>query len=179
MIFTLIALLLLLVGAAALIRTIDSSSILVGNLAFRRDVTNRAEAAIATARLALVSGALVDEAAREADNASAHYYATRQSDGAGGVPALLLDKSAYATAFSAPTASSDGITLMWVIDRQCLAAGAYSTGTCETVANSTADVGGAGNGIPVAGSRRPVYRISVRVTGPHDVEGFYQATYAD
>ena len=95
---------------------------------------------------------------------------------------MLFDKSdsgEYATKFSKPTASGDGITLMWVIDRQCLAVGAFSTSTCETVANTTADVGGAGNGIPVAGSRRPVYRISVRITGPHDVEGFDQATYAD
>lgn len=178
MIFTLVALVLLLIGAAALIRTIDSSSIVVGNLAFRRDLTNRAESAIATARAALVSGAVATEAARQADVAGAHYYATKLANGAGGMPALLLNTSTYDGNFSAPTASADGVTLRWVIDRQCVAAGAFTASNCETVANRAADNSGHG-GIPVAGSRRPVYRISVRATGPRNVEAFFQATYAD
>jgi Tfp pilus assembly protein PilV len=184
MIFTLIALVLLLIGAAALLRTVDTSSILVGNLAFRRDLTNRSESAIMTARTALVSGALSTEAARIADltTAGAHYYASKQANsGTTGVPALLLNTSAYDTLY-APTASSDGIMLRWMIDRQCTAVGAFVSEGCQYTKNTSADPGGAPpspGGPPVAGTTRPVYRITVRVTGPRNTEAFYQTTYAD
>jgi hypothetical protein len=179
MILAMIALVLLMIGAAALIRTLDASSLLVGNVAFRRDLTNRAEAGIASARAVLAGGALGDEASRAADNAAFHYFASRQANGSGGVPAVLLDASAYDKQFNAPVASSDGIVLRWVVDRQCAAAGAFTADACDTVVATTADAGGAGNGIPVAGSKRPVYRVSVRVTGPRNTEAFYQATFAD
>jgi hypothetical protein len=182
MILTLIALTLLLIGAAALMRTVDSSSILVGNLAFRRDLTNRAETAIADARNRLVSGALSTEPARIVDLPAQHYSATKLPVGSNGVPSVLLSESDYASKYTAPTTSSDGIILRWVIDRQCASGtGAYQDSACEYVAATGADTGGAKSpgGPPVAGTTRPVYRISVRVTGPRGTEAYYQTTYAD
>jgi Tfp pilus assembly protein PilX len=180
MIMTLIALVLLLIGAAALLRTVDSSSILVGNLAFRRDLTNRAEAAIVTAKATLVD-TLNTEAKRQSNDTDHHYYATKLANASNGVPSVLMKSKTYDAAYS-PSAT-DGVTLRWVIDRQCATGTvAYSDSACEYVKATSADPSGskgATGGPPVKGANRPVYRISVRVTGPRDTEANFQTTYAD
>jgi len=177
MAITLIALALLLIGAAAMLRTVDTSGILAGNLAFRRDLANRSEGAAAVARAALVSGALSTEAARTANLPQANYSATKL-DAPGGVPTVLVDDSAYAAAGYAAT-SADKITLRWVIDRQCASGtAAFSTAACESV-SSSGDAGGSSWLRKPNGASRPVYRISIRVTGPRDTEAYFQSTFAD
>jgi len=152
MAITLIALALLLIGAAAMLRTVDTSGILAGNLAFRRDLANRSEGAAAVAGAAL--------------------------DAPGGVPTVLVDDSAYAAAGYAAT-SADKITLRWVIDRQCASGtAAFSTAACESV-SSSGDAGGSSWLRKPNGASRPVYRISIRVTGPRDTEAYFQSTFAD
>ena len=177
MAITLIALVLLLVAAAAMLRAVDTSGMLAGNLAFRRDLANRSETAIAAARAALVSGALSTGAARTVDLASANYSATRLPS-SGGVPTVLASASAYkAAGYAASTA--DKVTLRWVIDRQCASGTvAFSTGACESV-TSNGDAGGSSWLRKPNGASRPVYRISIRVTGPRDTEAYFQSTFAD
>ena len=177
MAITLIALALLLVGAAAMLRTVDTSGMLAGNLAFRRDLANRSESAIVAARAALVSGALDTEAARRADLAKANYSATRLAS-SGGVPNVLASDAAYAAAGYASSAA-DKVTLRWVIDRQCASGTvAFSTAACEFV-SSDGDAGGSSWLRKPNGASRPVYRISVRVTGPRDTEAYFQSTFVD
>lgn len=178
MIFTLIALTLLLVAAAAVLRTVDSSSILVNNLAFRRDFTNRAESGFASAKALFTgAGALSTEAARQADSQTNHYSSSRLPNASNGMPTVLVNDTNYASTYGTPT-TSGGITVRWVIDRQCLATGAYSSSSCEYYANS-GDSGGTGWLRKPGGGTQAVYRISVRITGPRNAEAFYQSTYAD
>jgi type IV pilus assembly protein PilX len=184
MAITLIALVLLLIGVAAMLRSVDTSSMVVGNLAFRRDLTNRSESAILTSRTALVSGALMDDTTRIVDSTSSNYSATRLASTTG-IPTVLLSDSAY-TAKSYPcvpascTASTtDGTLLRWVIDRQCITGTVdFDTTACEYV-SSTADKGGSSHLHKPGGASRPVYRISVRISGPRGMEAYYQTTYAD
>ncbi len=177
MAMTLIALVLLLIGIVAMLRSVDTASTLVGNLAFRRDLTNRAESAFAAARTAFVSGALNAEAARSVDQPASNYSALKLQSPAG-IPAVLVSDSAYKALYGDPATSKDGITLRWVIDRQCLAAGAFSTGSCEFMASS-GDAGGTNWLRKPLGASRPIYRISVRVSGPHSTEAYFQASYVD
>lgn len=177
MAITLISLALLLVGAAAMLRTVDTSGMLAGNLAFRRDLANRSESAIVAAREALTSGALNTEAARSADLAKANYSATRLATSSG-VPTVLADESAYAKAGYASLAA-DKVTLYWVVDRQCASGTvAFSTAACESV-SSDGDAGGSSWLRKPNGASRPVYRISVRVKGPRDSEAYFQSTFVD
>jgi len=176
MAITLIALALLLIAAAAALRSVDTSTLLVGNLAFRRDLTNRAETAIATAKAALVSGAVSTETVRIADLASSNYSSLKLSS-PNGIPTVLISDSAYTSAGYAST-TVDGITLRWVIDRQCTVAGAFDSSRCEYVANS-GDTAGSNWLKKPSGANRPIYRISVRVTGPRNTEAYYQTSYLD
>lgn len=173
---TLIALVLLLIGIAAALRSVDTSALLVGNLAFRRDLTNRSETAIATARAALVSGAVSTETVRIADLASSNYSSAKLTS-PNGIPTVLISDSAYTSAGYTST-TVDGVTLRWVIDRQCTAAGAFDTALCEFVSSSS-DTSGSSWLKKPSGSNRPIYRISVRVTGPRSTEAYYQTSYLD
>ena len=177
MAITLIALVLLLVGAAAMLRAVDTSGMLAGNLAFRRDLANRSESAIGAARAALISGALSTEAARTADLTKSNYSATSLASSSG-VPAVLASDSAY-TAAGYGSSTADKVTLRWVIDRQCASGTvAFSTAACESV-SSSGDAGGSSWLRKPNASSRPVYRISVRVTGPRDTEAYFQSTFVD
>jgi len=193
MIFTLIALVLMLIAVTAVVRSVDTSASVVGNLAFRRDLTNRAELAIAQAKAALnPGGAIQGESARGADLASANYSATRLASPAGGigVPAVLVSNAAYDAAgyscmsgagvalpkCSAPGA--DGIVIRWVIDRQCVAGtSTFGTSACAYLSDPK-DAGGSAHSLTrkPGGGAHAVFRISVRVTGPRNTEAYIQTT---
>jgi len=193
MVFTLIALVLMLIAVAAVVRSVDTSSGVVGNLAFRRDLTNRAELAIAQAKAALnAGGAVHSEAARSADLASAHYSATRLAPPTGGigVPAVLVSDDKYKRAgysclggagvalANCDTPGADGIVIRWVVDRQCVAGtSAFGTSECAYLADPK-DPGGSAHSLTRKpdGGARSVFRISVRVTGPRHTEAYIQTT---
>jgi hypothetical protein len=193
MVFTLIALVLMLIAVAAVVRSVDTSTGIVGNLAFRRDLTNRAELAIAQAKAALNSGGAAHaETARRADIVAAHYSATRLASPAGGigVPAVLVSNSAYDAAgyscmsgagvalSNCSTPGADGIVIRWVIDRQCVAGtSAFGTSACGYL-SSPKDAGGSSHSLTrkPSGAARSLFRISVRVTGPRNTEAYIQTT---
>ena len=178
LIVTMIALLLLLVGAAAMLRSVDTSSVLVGNLAFRRDLTNRGEQAIVAARKALVSGALSAETTRINNLASAYYSATKFENGSSGIPKVLISDAAFVSAgMTVADISDDDVAVRYVIDRQCTATGEFDTRTCEVVALGSDDSGSNWLRKP-GGVSRPLYRISVRVTGPRNTQAYFQTTFS-
>ena len=182
LIVTMISMLLLLIGVAAMLRSVDSSALLVGNLAFRRDLTNQADQAIVIAKAKLVSGNLATESSRERDIPAEHYSASRlpaATGNANGIPTILLSNDTYDRTYGAATADSvTGITLRYVIDRQCVLVGTFDSGTCEYRVDP-ADKNGSNWTPKPPGGTRPVYRVSVRVTGPRNTEAYFQTTYVD
>ncbi len=187
MVLVLVALVLLLVAVAGMLRATSTSTSVIGNLAFRRDLTNRAELAIAAAKAALNSGAggITNQAA---SNYSSIRLASPTGAGAIGIPAVLISDSAYATAgyscmdgsgnilaSASCTAGSDGILIRWVIDRQCAATGKFNTSACGYI-NSSKDQGGTAWLHKPNGAASALYRISVRVSGPRNTEAYIQAT---
>ena len=179
LIVTLIALLLMMIGAAAMVRSVDTSSVMAGNLAFRRDLTNRAERAIVAARAALASGALSSDSARIADRGASNYSASKLANGATGMPLVLTSDSAFGSAkLTAGDFSDDGVSVRYVIDRQCAAAGAFDPASCESL-ESKPDPGGSDPARKPGGIATAVYRISVRVSGPRDTQAYFQTTFAN
>lgn len=190
MVLTLVALVLLLIGVAAIIRTSDAATAVAGNISFRRDLTNRAEVAIAAAKATLNSGgALYLEQNRLQDSAANNYSAVRLANAPGvGVPLALLSNTAYAGAGyqCLPNANcapgSDGVVLRWVIDRQCSGTSPQTTpltfniAACAYLPLSVPKAGASQGNIRANGAPRAVFRISVRVTGPRNTEAFVQTT---
>jgi Tfp pilus assembly protein PilX len=177
---TLIALVIMLIAAVALVRSTGVSQLAAGNLAFRRDLTNRAEAAVAAVNTLFASGGLSASNTRWSSNAALNYSATiLASTKKPGLPDALL---ATDTGFAAAGAtgndiSADGVTVRYVVDRMCSASGAPALGSCAFGAIRQATGGGQGDPT-LSGANLVVYRISVRVTGPHNTMEFMQATFA-
>lgn len=189
---TLIALIILLITGVALIRSVDSTLGMAGNISFKRDLINQADLGIAAAMTSMTStsGALYDDTVRASDLPGANYSASKLDSNNQGIPLVLINDSTFSskgmssTLDQTPTDSSGnsmGVTIRYVIDRQCSEAGTFSSikyTNCAYVpsgglsGDSSQDAydNNAGTG------DRAIYRISVRVQGPHDTETYAQTT---
>ena len=179
LIISLIALVILMIGGIALVRSFDTSMLLSGNMAFKRDLMNQGERGMAQAITALSAGALAGEATRQADAPGSNYSATSLASDAHGIPQVLLsDDATFNAAYTAGDISdaASKVTIRYVIDRQCSAAGAFGADTCTTTTAIAEDKGGSNFLKKAGGGLRPVYRISVRVTGPRNTQAYLQST---
>lgn len=189
MLFGLIALVIMLIGAMAMMRSMNTSLFNAGNLGFKRDITNQAERAMSSVLALLQGGALGSDTARQNSNAGVNYSATILAPNAQGLPLALIDDSQFSTAGF--TSSNDisvadqGITVRYVIDRLCMNSGAATPDQCTMSANSV-PVGGSSNqllgaedssaGGAGAVTLQAVYRVSIRVTGPRSTQAYFQTT---
>lgn len=178
LLFTLVALAVLLVGGVALIRAMDGALLQSGNLAFRRDLVNEAERGMAKAITLLSSGDLATESARSANALDKNYSASRLASDAHGIPNALLSAANWTASGMTgadTTDSATGVTLRVVIDRQCVAAGEFVDTECVTISGTT-DTAADDRYRRVNAEERPVYRISVRADGPRNTQAFFQTT---
>lgn len=189
--FTLIALLAMSLAAVALIRSVDTSTMIAGNLAFRQSATSSAdsgiEAAIAWLNTIETTNSglnVLNDPAHpfNQDNATAGYYSSAD-------PALsLTDGSGIQwddnDSFLVGTDAATGNTVRYVIQRMCRNAN-------QTIQNADCLFSGAiqdnngqsiplpqevceGDGCPVAG-QTPQIRITARTDGPRNTISYVQA----
>jgi hypothetical protein len=179
LLIALIAVAILAIGTVALFRSSDAALFNAGNLAFKRDMTNRGELGIVAAKAALTSGALNQEATRQSDQLASGYYATMQATGTHGVPNTLIGYQPAKSSTPLPTINGgDGITIYYMIDRLCNATGSTDPSNACVVSSIGSAKGG--TVLPYRGQAQPpsvpVYRISVRVDGPRNSQTFLQTT---
>lgn len=188
LLYGLIVLAIMLIGAAAMVRSMNTSLVTAGNIGFKRDLTNQAERAAATALALLESGALKTVLSRQSASTANNYSATILATNAQGLPNVLLADTTFTTVGVVTndiTVTDQAITLRWVIDRLCVNTGVAEASHC-TMANDPSPAGGSGSdlinaidttsGGAGALARRVVYRVSVRVTGPRSTQAFFQTT---
>lgn len=180
LLITLILLVLLLLSTVALMRSSETSLIMAGNLAFKRDLTNQGERGMTKAIAAFKSGALSSSSARTDNLLSSNYFATAQASDSHGLPIMLLKDSAFTGTAGDITDSASGVTIRYMVDRLCNSTGAFDYNTCvslRSMPNKGADVT---RPDPVSANEyRPVYRISVRVTGPRNTQAYLQSTFVN
>ena len=205
LLFSLIALVIMLIAAVALIRSFNTSLFSAGNIGFKRDMRNQSEMAMITTLGYFRPGGFLNTSANRANTpvpgANAfNYSATMLPTNAQGIPnALALSDANFAAAYSAPDLqspdASGSVTVRYVIDRLCASAGDEATlgaGTCVLADNPTAAGSGSLNlqsaeraGLLAAGAagggpavpKGVVYRLSMRVTGPRNTQSFFQSTF--
>jgi Tfp pilus assembly protein PilX len=181
LIFSLIILLILTIGAVALMRSMNNSLFGAGNLAFRRDLVNQSEQAIANVLVEFqTGGALVG--LTTANVQSSNYSATILPTNAQGVPTALLDNTAFgAVGTSAndiiPNGYSD-VTIRYVIDRLCTTGTVLPTPTACVQSISSPPGGTQLPNAPVTPPSATVYRLSVRVSGVRSTQVFLQTTFS-
>ena len=179
LIFSLLVLLILAIGAVALLRSVNSSLASSGNLAFHRDLVNQAEQAVSTVMTEFRTNGPPLNGATTADLQAANYVSTTLPTNSQGVPLVLLDNTAFAALGVAanviPGATPD-VTIRYIIDRLCTNTGTASSPNC--VQSTGLPTGGTANkNTAVAPPSATVYRVSVRVDGPRNTQAFLQTTF--
>ncbi|KQW75161.1 hypothetical protein [Methylibium sp. Root1272] len=193
LIISLIVLVVMLISAAALMRSFDISLTTAGNLAFKRDLAQQSEQAAETilARFR-AGGALIGAAAREANSPALNYSATVLPSNPQGIPNTLLANDATFTGAwtGADINAGQGITLRYVVDRMCATAGTGSeTPDNCSVADASLQPGGSASewqraerasvgGARGAVAQPVVYRLTIRATGPRNTQSFFQSTFS-
>lgn len=181
LIFALIVLVILTIGAVALVRSMNTSLFNAGNLAFRKDLVNQGEQAMSTVLTQLQTGALASAAVLNANAPNLNYSAVTLPANAQGIPNALLDDTAFAavgTAANDLAGATADVAIRYVIDRLCSTAGAATAPTCVQFI-STPSGGTASSTPPVTPPAITVYRVSVRVSGARNTQVFLQTTVAN
>jgi Tfp pilus assembly protein PilX len=184
--FALIALVSLALAAVALVRSVDTGALVLGNMGFKQDATASSDQVAEVAMTWLATNAV--GTTLDADNTAAGYYASSFDalDAAGNGTAAdraLVDWNdddcAYGGSFTgvcvgaAPVATYNGNTGSYVITRLCATVGA-ATDAANTCAVPLSGVAGQGpnRGEIRYGTARlsgggggPYYRILVRTVG--------------
>jgi len=190
--FALIALVVMSLAAVALIRSVDTSTLIAGNLAFKQSATvaNDSGVEVAIAWMATVEAAnntknvLNDPShAFNLDNPAGGYYSTAN-------PALSLTDGTGIqwddtdSVLVLPDPDSSGNSIRYVIQRMCRNANQpINTADC-LFSGALLDNNGRqiplpqqvcqGSGCPVAG-QSPQIRITTRTTGPKNTVSYVQA----
>jgi type IV pilus assembly protein PilX len=180
-------------AAIALIRSVDTTNAIVGNLAFRMASILPANASIEQAASALFSDAdiatIVHIPDKTKDLPDENYFACRQglptcggsAEDARGVPAVLQKRST-ASALLKQFDANDSVTattdthVTYVIERMCLegAGKAATPGNCDLLTPKGILGNTLGEQDP-GFARLPYYRVTVRVDGPQNTTSFVQA----
>lgn len=165
--FALIALVAMSLAAVALIRSVDTNSIIAGNLSFKQSSLLSADRG-AEAAIAWLSTQTT--AALGNDAVASGYRATMLADAK-----ALVDASGVAGAIVNPDAN--GNTITYVVQRMCRATGVPAPNqlaqTCSTgPSKNKSDLSDPSQvGQPVSGM---VYRITARVVGPKNTVSYIQ-----
>jgi type IV pilus assembly protein PilX len=183
LLIVLVALVALLAAGVALVRSSDVGLLQAGNLAFQRDLQNQAERGIKAALDQFgAKGDLATDSARTANIPGINYSAQRLPTDVRGIPLALLSQARFEDAGMTGEDIVDAlnaVTVRTVIDRLCANTGAYNASTCTnfdpTVGEKPANTDSQD---PLARKEAelPVYRISVRATGPRNTQVFLQTT---
>ena len=159
-------------ASAAMVRAVDTTITVTGNLALREASAPPANAAVEEAIAALhENNAIAD---REQNLRTQNYYASRQSgEDARGIPALLQSVVAYPP--DARTLDGgNGNTVRYVIERMCLRNGPASAAHCALLTPPPPADGSGAVAPPV-----PFFRVTVRVDGPQGTVTHVQAMLRD
>lgn len=203
-----IALVVMSLAAVALIRSVDTNSLITGNLSFKQTSITSASYAIEgfTQFLATKSFDNEDDAAYSAvDDRTNGYYASCNNNVTQSAPANICDGARLTNAatwkagvtsklpelasLSSPGKDAYGNTIEYIVERMCTTAGMSvkkidqdmdPTTACLKVIREPEGFSLNVKTMPLAGGIKPyanipIYRITVKVTGPKNTTSFVQA----
>jgi hypothetical protein len=182
---SLIVMVALSLAAIALIRSVDTTTTVIGNLAFRQASILPANMAVEEAAAALFPDADLANAIRipNHDNnwPAENYFAFWQnSDDARGIPLVLQKRSAFDSASLRKMIDASlgpvghQTEVRYVIERMCVAAAPALNANCILLPPAGpfgTTVGDSSLTLPSV----PYYRVTIRVDGPQNTASFVQA----
>jgi Tfp pilus assembly protein PilX len=175
----LVVLIAILFATMGLYRSVDTSTGIAGNMAFKRDAENRAQVAVNEVLTWVEDNAnYQDFIISGVDDPTNNFSARMLQTSANGIPIILSgDAGVFDAAYTkAPTAQMDDdsakMRVRYVIERMCTRDGAISSEYCSASAGTGM---GTQPGKNLGGASRPLLRVSIRVDGPRDTVAYAQA----
>jgi type IV pilus assembly protein PilX len=165
-------------AAIALIRSVDTTNAVIGNLSFRMASILPGNLGVEQATAALFPDAdiaTVDHIPdKNNDLVAENYFASRQAgEDSRGVPLQLQKKSNFTQA----KLLSDAVTkteVRYVIERMCGAPGAPTISSCDLLPPKV-NPGGTTGELKIPLPSVPFYRVTIRIDGPQNTASFLQA----
>lgn len=168
----------------ALMRRVDTGTLIAGNLAFRQNTVQAADLGVEAARSWLLGQATANLYNDLPGNA---YYATWQEnlDLLGNNPANVdYDWSTAANVTAGPYAPPAGYAIRYVIHRLCAGSGdpTGSAASCIKLGGSAGTAASGTKGAAAYGTyaisvpTNAAYRVTVRVSGPRNALSYVQVT---
>ena len=177
LVLALVVLLVLILGGLAVMRSMSSALTSSGNLAFRRDLVNQAEQAVAKA---VASPFPLGSEAKGKSIIAINYSPVTLPANDLVIPTARLDDDAFAAVgleSNDLSGASDDVKIRYVIERLCNTAEEMAS-TDYCIVFEQPPVGGSshlsGNAKPQV---QPVYRVTARVLGPRNTRVFIQNTF--
>lgn len=184
LLIALIVLIAMTLAGIGMLRSIDTGTLVAGNIGYRQSAVATADTGVELARAWLLANAN----SLNADNPAAGYYSTRQDSldltgnrsegGTDGVDWGGSDPSQPVKAFSAGTPDPSGNQVFYLIHRLCNSPGIANLSDCArtsvTGLGSTQDAPDySGYGLTL--NTQVYYRITARVNGPKNTVSYVQA----
>lgn len=175
----LIVIVAMMLAGAALMRSVDTGSVIAGNFAFKQATIQAVDAGIEAAYNATFTRVA---ASTTGTNTTHQYYATLQPLGADGTPAGVNWSPAPVVDLSA----TNGNRVQYVIERMCSTmpgGGGVPTADPDVIANCVTEPASAPPCVrapcpPWTASQKVNYRVTVRVVGPRNTVTMAQSVIA-
>lgn len=172
----LIALVSMTLAGIALVRSVDTSNLIAGNLAFRQAALHASDVGVEKAFDALGTIVTTSLDANYPGGCSAgacNYYPVLQATDANGVPTVISWSSVPATAVNTD------YNVKYVIDRLCSGPAPVTdiTGKCYADTQTGGGTKKSG-GVVFSGAQTVYYRVTVRVEGPRNTTSMVQAIFS-
>lgn len=195
----LVALVVMSLAAAALIRSVDTNTKIAGNLSFKQSALTSSDRGIEAALAWVQATANTNLATLDGSDAGNGYYAVYGdlALGGGGGPINLDDASvlkndntwttystvATGTNITGGTEDDGKNTIAYIVERMCTDELAPANDVTNKCLFGQSEAGGGSKGVKTAeqagaivgSSASPIYRVTVRVTGPQNTQVYSQA----
>ncbi len=179
----LIALVVMSLAGVALIRSVDTNTVITGNLSFKQSALVSSDSGVESAINWANGVAAANLATLDADNTARGYLASIAVDLDD--RSVLKDSNTWDdNAFEVATADPDnkddaGNVVNYIIQRMCNAAGPPTKESCLYASSETENSGFGGRSGSdcceiIQAGESPVYRVTVRVEGPKNTVSYAQ-----
>lgn len=172
----LIVLVVMILAAVSLVRSVDTTTLVAGNLTFKQRATHAGDEGIRQGFLWLRNAAANDPASLNSTSTASGYYSTQHADDPNWNPAANWP----AGAVTLPT-DAGGNTVSYVIHRLCTLPGlAYNAPNqqCATYSGTSSAASGGSQSVDApefVGVVYVYYRVTARVEGPRNTVSFVQS----
>jgi type IV pilus assembly protein PilX len=177
LLISLIVLVAMTLSALALIRSVNTTNLIAGNLSFRESAVQAGERSTET----VLANWLTPNATGTAlhNHSAANGYRALRADPAAGTSWDAFWNTALAAQSTTGAMDAAGMTVAYVVHRMCDGVGAPHLVNCSKSPTAT-NVGGSqsAGGISPITSSQVYYRITTRITGPRNTVAYIQTVLA-